>query len=589
MASIDQRRGLSRREALVAGGSLFLGATAPVLGSQSKATVNGLVERATRRRRALRDGALPPVAPEIFSADLPLNSYEATLEAAAQSAALAAEGKKLRRQQLTEDDRDTLECLIWDLERDAGYARFYWHEFPLGYSGSQLGLLTFLSFPAPLPASEQDGFLQKVSQTPAYVDTICERLIGQLRRGLTAPRAEGIRAYDQFIVEAKEVAAAIQRNADALAAGPGGAAVAREARHVADGPLAEAFGRLGDVIRSDYIPALAEQAKMTLAADAPDYFRELARLRISEDLGLQETYQHARDRLATIDADLARMRGQLGGPADAAAFHRSMVGDPRWYVRSADELRARLEAAIAQVTPLVPHYFHRVPTTPFGVAPVPEALETRLLNGVYVPPTAASPRGTYLYNTSRLDVTNWAWTKPVVSHELMPGHHLQMAMRFESETLSPYRKTLYIPGYAEGWGEYARQLMEEAGYYEGDPWGLYASRLLERRFVLRAVVEAGVREPGWTWQKADAELATDPLTRPGTTKQIALSAATFRSTGLQYWWGMRRFLELRRLAQSRAGSSFDIRDFHSSVMRGDLVPFAIAERRVRDFTPTGIS
>jgi uncharacterized protein (DUF885 family) len=586
---MDQQRGLNRREALIAGASVCLGATAPPIRRRSNTTLNELVEKATGRPRALRDGALPPIMPEIAGANLPLNSHEATLETAAQSAALAAEAKKLRHQGLSEDDRDTLECLIWDLERDAGYARFYWHEFPLGYSGSELSLLTFLSFPGAPTASEHAGFLQKVRQAPAYVDAIRERVTGQLRRGLSAPRAEGVRAYNQFLVEAKEVASAIRGSAQSVSTQSGGASVAREAQLIADGPLAEAFGRLGETIRRDYIPSLGEQAKLTRVADAPEYFRELARLRISDDLGVEETYQLARDRLAVVDADLARMRRRLGAPADAAAFHQSMVGDRRWYVRSADELKARLEAAIAQVKPLVPPYFHHMPTTPFGVAPLPEALQTRLLNGIYLPPSAASPRGTYLYNTSRLDITNWAWTKPLVSHELIPGHHLQLSLSFESKMLSPYRKALYIPGCAEGWGEYARQLMEEAGYYENDPWGLYASRLLERRFVLRAAVETGVCEPGWTWQKADAELATDPLTRPGTTQQIALSAATFRSTGLQYWWGMRHFLELRHLAQARAGAQFDIRDFHSSVMRGDLVPFAVAERRVRNFKPSRIS
>jgi uncharacterized protein (DUF885 family) len=586
---MSQDRGLNRREALAAGAALSLAAKASALGPGPSLTVNDLVQKATDRRRALRDGALPPVMPEIISANLPANSHEATLEAAAQSAALAAEARKLSRRRLSDDDRDTLDCLIWDLERDAGHARFYWHEFPLGYSGSELGLLTFQSFPAPPAAREQIGFVQKVRQAPAYVDGIRERVMGQLERGLTAPRAEGARAYDQFMVEAKEVAATIHRHAEAVAAQPGGAPAAREAQRIADGPLADAFGRLRETIRGDYVPALAEQAKITRAPDAPAYFRELARLRISDDLGLVETLERARGRLAAIDADLARMRRRLGAPSDAGAFHRSMLGDRRWYVRNADELRARLDAAIAQVTPLVPRYFHRMPSTPFGVAPVPEALQTRLLNGVYLPPSPASPRGTYLYNTSRLDISNWAWTKPMVSHELIPGHHLQMALRFESKTLPAYRKILYIPGYAEGWGEYARQLMEEAGFYDGDPWGLYASRLLERRFVLRAAVEAGICESGWTWQKADAELATDPLTRPGTTRQIALSAATFRSTGLQYWWGLRRFLELRRLVHSRSGARFDIRDFHSSVMRGDLVPFSVAERRVRNSSPRGIS
>lgn len=580
------QRGLDRREAFIAGASLCIAGTASARAFPQSSTVNELVERATHRRRALRDGVPPVVADEIAGANLPLNSHEATLEVAAQSAALAAEARRLGRQGLSEDDRDTLECLIWDLDRDAGLARFHWHEFPLGYSGSQLATLGLL-LTAPRSIEERAGFLQKVRQAPAYVDAIRERLEGQLQRGLTAPRAEAERAYDQFVVEAKEVAARIHQSAEAVAAQPGGASAAREAQQVADGALAAAFARLEDKIRTAYVPALGEQAKVTRAADAPDYFRELARLRVSDDLDLSETYLRARDRLAAIDIDLARMRRRLGVAADASAFHRSMIGDPRWYVRSAEELKGRLETAIAQVTPLAPRYFHAMPGTPFGVERLPEALQTRLLNGFYLPPVAAAPRGTYFYNTSRLDISNWAWTKALVSHELMPGHHLQAALLFESKTLSPYRKRLFVPAYAEGWGEYARQLMEEGGLYEADPWGLYASRLLERRFVLRAAVETGIREPGWTWQKAETELATDPLTRPGTTRQIALSAATFRSTGLQYWWGLHRFLGLRRLAQARAGARSDLRDFHALVMRGDLAPFAVAERRIRDFTPRG--
>lgn len=583
---MDQLQGLSRRDALIACGSLCVGARAAALPSRSSAFLNELVEKATHRRRAVRDGGLSPVAADVAGANLPLNSHEATVDAAARSASLAIEAKALRRKEMRDHDRDTLECLIWDLESDAGIARFYWHEYPLGYSLSQLAMLSLQFAQAPA-AEEQAGFLQKVRQAPAYADGIRERLNGQVQRGLTPPRAEGARAYDQFMVEAKEVAATIHRHADLIAAQPGGGSAAREVRQVADGQLAEAFGRLAATIRTDYVPALSEQATLIRAPDAEDYFHELARLRTSVALGLAETHQEARERLAAIDADLARMRRRLGAPADAAAFHRSMIRNPRWYVGSADELKARLETAIAQVRPLAPRYFRTMPKTPLGIAPLPEALQTRLLNGYYRPPSAASPRGTYLYNASRLDISNWAWTKPLVSHELIPGHHLQASLLFESKTLSPYRKTLFIPAYAEGWGEYARQLMEEAGLYEHDPWGLYASRLVERRFVLRAAVETGIRQPGWTWRKAEAELSTDPLTRPGTTQQIALSAATFRSTGLQYWWGMRRFLELRSLMQSRSSAGFELRDFHSLVMRGDLVPFGVAERRVRSFTRRG--
>jgi uncharacterized protein (DUF885 family) len=582
---LNQLGALNRREALIAGGSLCLAAAGPEIALAGRQSVHELVNRAIGRRRSLRDGVPTVVSPEIAAANLPLVSHEATLDAAAQSSVLATQAKELRHHRLSADDRDTLECLIWDLERDAGIARFYWHEYPMGFVGSELSTLT-LQFLAPPAADQHAPFLQKLGQASAYVDGIRERLSGQLTRKLTAPRAEGVRAYEQSLVEAKEVAATVRRAAQGLAAQNGGASAAQEAQRIVGGPLAEALGRLCDMIRTDYVPALEERAGIIRAPDVDDYFRELARVRVSDELTLEDTNHKARERLAVLDADLAAIRRRLGAPADADAFHRSMSGDPRWFVRSADELKARLEAAIAKVAPLVPRYFYSVPRTPFGVAPLPEALETRLLNGFYLPPSTASPRGTYLYNSSRLEVSNWGWTKPLVAHELLPGHHLQAALRFESKTLPTYRKELFVPAFAEGWGEYARQLMEEAGFYEGDPWGLYAARLVERRFALFTAVETGINEPGWTWQKAEAALATDPLSRPGTTRQLALAAATFRSFGLQYFWGLHRFLRLRRLARSGTMPSFDVRQFHSSIMLGDLVPFSVAERRVRDFVRT---
>lgn len=572
----DDVKGLSRREVLgAAAAAISVTAAGPIGKSQPSVQLDKLVELATDRPRALRDGSMPYVTHEIQRARLPINSHEGTQDVAARSAALARQARSLRSTNLSPAEQDTLETLIWDLDCDVELARFYWHQFPLGYSASQLSSLNF-GFLAPPPAAEASEFLERVRQAPAYVDGIRERLKGQIQRGLTAPRAEGVRAFDQFQVEAKEVEASIRKCADAVHS----PAIKREVAQILSGALAVAFTRLSDTIKDEYIPALNEQAKMTRSPDANEFFRAMTKVRTSDAIDLQTAHEAAQATVAAIDAELAQIRKQIGGSSDADAFYRSMAGNPRWYVRSAAELKARLEATIAQVSPLVPPYFHAIPKTPFGVEELPAALQTRLLNGFYRPPSAELPKGTYLYNSSRLDVSNWGWVKPLVSHELMPGHHLQAALRFVATDLSPYRKETFISGYAEGWGEYARVLMEEAGLYRDDPWGLYACRLSQRRFALRTAVETGVRRPDWTWQAADAQLATDPFTRPGTTQQIALAAATFRSTGLPYWWGVRRFLALRELAKKQSRHQFDIRDFHASVVRGDLVPFAVAERRV---------
>ena len=566
---------LTRREALCAGSTLCLAAALPAQSDPPGAAVARLLAEATAKPRAMRDGSPPFSDPDGQKGHLPDNSHDFATATAVRSKALANRAKHLRGRHLSQQDRETLEALIWDLERDAGLAPFYFHEFPLGYSGSQLASLNlhFITTPAdPDPAE----YLARVRQVPAYVDNIRFRLLGQVERGLTVPRAEAVRALDQLRIETKELAATLRAATD-KGASP---AFQRDVQQFVEGPLAKAFAALEETLRQRYIPRLTERSRMALAEDAPAYYRQLSQARVSDDLDLASTHETAKDALARIDAELARLRKALGGPADAAAFHRSMAGDPRWFVRDAEDLKSRLEAAIAQVTPLVPQYFTKLPTTPFRVAPLPDFLSGRLLNGYFSPPTKADPRGTYFYNTSHLDVANWSWTKPLVSHELMPGHHLAAALLLETKGLPDYRRNLFVPAYAEGWGEYARQLMEEAGLYKDDSWGLYASRLLERRFTLRTMVETGIHHPSWTWQQAAQDLATDPLTRPETIQQLALSAATFRSTGVLYWWGLRRFVELRARAKRRAGAAFDIRRFHSQVMRGDNLPFPLIERRV---------
>ena len=569
---------LTRRDALYAGTSFCLAASFPVGSIAAGNPVDLLVAEAMRAPRAMRDGGRPYSDPAGQKGRLPDNSYDYAVETAKRSRTVAGHARHLRAAHLSTPDRETLEALIWDLDRDVGLAPFYYHEFPLGYSSSQLASLTLQFFPPPGP--DAAGYLARARQAPAYVENIRRRLLGQLELGLTAPRAEGIRALEQFRTESGEVSKALLAAADSAEKGNAGdQAFGRELTQIVGGPLATAFAELGETLEHRYVPALSEQSRMARAEDAPGYFRELALARISDEFDLAGIHDTAREALAVIDADLARMRRGLGGSADAAAFNASMAGSRRWFARDADDVKSRLESAIGLVTPLVPQFFRSMPTTPYRVAPLPDFLNGRLLNGYFSPPTAADPRGTYFYNTSRLDVANWAWTKPLVSHELMPGHHLQAALLFEAKGLSDYRRNLFVPGFVEGWGEYSRQLMEEAGLYRDDPWGLYASRLMERRFVLRTVVETGINQPSWTWQKAQADLASDPFTRPETTLQLALSAATFRSTGMLYWWGLQRFLKLREKARARAGTTFDIRDFHNRVMRGDNLPFAQVEHR----------
>jgi uncharacterized protein (DUF885 family) len=286
--------------------------------------------------------------------------------------------------------------------------------------------------------------------------------------------------------------------------------------------------------------------------------------------------------MAAIDAELAVMRRDMGVGADAGAFHAAIARDPRWLATSGQDIARRLGEARSGIEERLGRNFGRLPASPGVIEPLPDALSTTALNGFYQPPTEKDRRGVYFYNTSGLDVTCWLWAGPLISHELLPGHHLQFASVFESYDLSPYRREFGFAGYIEGWGEYARRISEAAGAFDDDPMHLYASRLLDRRFALRSLEDTGAHASDWSWRRAEANLASDPLTRPGTSGQIALASAILRGAGLAYWRGLKEMNELRRQAERHLGQALDVRGFHNTLLGGGALPFSVLRMRLQN-------
>lgn len=574
------RHAISRRSVIGGMAGIGFAATTPLRAAPASPPdpVDALVKEVMSRPRAVRDGDEPPYDDTAVAISLPDNSPDFSQETARRSRDLLKKAEALRSQPLSASSRETLDILTWDLECDVGLAPFYWHDFPIGYRNSQIAQLSNWLGEVP-PGVEIQTHVSLLRQAPTYVENIRLKLLGAHARGLTPPRTEAVRALAQLRTDRDRLLASLSKVRDNVAKTSGGAAAASEIDKITRGPLGAALEALVAAFEGSYIKDLDETSRMGFAPDAPEYYQALTKLRLSNALPLASTHELAVESLAAIDADLSRMRRSLGGSANAAEFHQAIAKDPRWLAKDVPDLTRRLNSAADEIRPLAARYFEKFPSTPFTLEPLPEALNMTLPNGTYSRPAPGKPKGTYFFNTSRLDVTTWIWAKPLIAHEVFPGHHLQFALMFEKQDVSPYRRATYVQGFVEGWGEHARDLMEEAGLYENDPWGLYASRLLERRFALRSAVETGLYRPDWTWQQAERDLATDPLTRPGTTQQLALAAATFRSNGTSYWWGLRQFRNARRKAEAAAGTNFNLKAFHARVMRGDDVPFDLLERR----------
>jgi uncharacterized protein (DUF885 family) len=172
------------------------------------------------------------------------------------------------------------------------------------------------------------------------------------------------------------------------------------------------------------------------------------------------------------------------------------------------------------------------------------------------------------------------YVAPVLAfHEGAPGHHLQIMLALEDESLSDFRRTLGITAFVEGWGLYAEQLGADAGLDE-DPYQEFGRLTYEIWRAVRLVVDSGVHAFSWSRARAIAYMAENTGFKLGPATAEVDRHITEAGQGLAYTPGMLKIRELRRRAESRLGARFDLRAFHNAVLANGALPLDLMEREV---------
>jgi uncharacterized protein (DUF885 family) len=149
-------------------------------------------------------------------------------------------------------------------------------------------------------------------------------------------------------------------------------------------------------------------------------------------------------------------------------------------------------------------------------------------------------------------------------HEAMPGHYLQLA--HANRYPSTLRKVLSSGTFVEGWAVYTERLMVEQGYRGGDP----LMRLIQLKWYLRTIVNALL----------DQAVHVDGISRDAAMKLLMESGfqeereaagkwtrAQLSSAQLpEYFVGAQEHFALRAEAEQRAGSAFDLKEYHDQVL-----------------------
>ncbi|HEX2835282.1 MAG TPA: DUF885 domain-containing protein [Thermoanaerobaculia bacterium] len=335
-----------------------------------------------------------------------------------------------------------------------------------------------------------------------------------------------------------------------------------------------------EFFRGEYLP----KARTSLAAsELPNgraYYAHKIREFTTLDLTPEQIHNTGKAEVERISAEMQAVMKQVGFNGDFAAFLQFLRTDPRFYAKTPEALLERASRIAKRMDGKLPSLIKTLPRLPYTVDPVPADIAPKYTSGRYVSaPQGGTQPGIYWVNTYKLENRPLYNLEALTLHEAVPGHHIQIALSRELTNLPNFRRFSYISAFGEGWGLYSEWLGLEAGFYT-DPYDNFGRLSYEMWRACRLVVDTGIHSMGWTRQQAIDYMASRtalPLHEVTTEIDRYIS---WPGQALAYKLGELKIKELRRRAEAKLGTKFDVREFHDVVLGSGAIPLTVLESNV---------
>lgn len=487
--------------------------------------------------------------------------------------------------ELDHEDALTVAILRWDAELIIEGEPYYWLRFP--YTPYMVGFLfnfthqQLAAHPFSEPAVHTENYLAALGEYAALLEQLQAHIEGQVERGIYLSRhaLPGVLdLYRSYRTQAETLMPVTDERLAAFEDEEREAFKASVAETLATRVMPAFEGLLGVLGSETYAANAPNAVGLSQYPDGEAYYRFLVKAHTTMDTSPEALHELGKQRVAELEAKMAAIRSKLGFEGSRDDFHQKLRTDPQFFAQTPAEVEAIFEDYIARIEPLLGDYFWHQPQASYGVARLSPAAEGSMTFGFYSPPTPDKPTGLYYYNGSKLDQRPQIWAGPLIYHELIPGHHFQIALQNENESLPHYRQEYFNAGaFAEGWGNYAAYLAEEIGMLP-DPHEQYGAALFDMFSSARLVLDTGMNLMGWSLEEGRAYMAEHTFQSPTEIATETLRYATdLNAQALNYKGGLEKFLALRAKAEAQAGDAWDIRDFHDAVLGSGAMPMAVLE------------
>ncbi|MDR8524697.1 MULTISPECIES: DUF885 domain-containing protein [Shewanella] len=524
---------------------------------------------------------------------------------AADDAALARDKKHLGQLQQIDTsklDRQTLlsyQLLTQKLEQSIADDKWRYHNYPVNQMyGGHSQIASFLINQHQIGSvADAKAYISRLQGVPKRLSQLQTALEIRENKGIIAPKF----VFPYVINDSKNIISGAPFNNSANS--DDSALWSDFKRKVAkleisdsdkDSLLREAKAALINDVKPAYDKLIAYMTKLETKADTRDgawkfpqgdtfYNNALART-TTTDMTATEIHELGLAEVARIHSEMRAIMKKVNFEGSLNEFFKFMREDEQFYYANTTEGR---QAYLSEATALIDTMSGRLdevfkikPKAPMIVKQVEAFREKSAGKAFYSNPSPDGSRpGTYYANLYDMKAMPKYQMEALAYHEGTPGHHMQIAIAQELEGIPKFRKFGGYTAYIEGWGLYSEYFPKEMGMYS-DPYSDFGRLAMELWRACRLVVDTGIHAKKWTREESiEYYVSNTPNAKSDAVKMVERHIV-MPSQATAYKVGMIKLLALRDKAQQALGDKFDIRDFHTIVLKNGPVPLDVLESEI---------
>lgn len=358
--------------------------------------------------------------------------------------------------------------------------------------------------------------------------------------------------------------------------------------------LRDAKTALVNDVKPAYDKLIAYMTELETKADNRDgawkfpqgdtYYNNALARTTTTDMTANEIHQLGLSEVARIHSEMRDIMNKVNFEGTLQEFFKFMREDEQFYYTNDDKGR---QAYLTEATALIDTMSSRLdevfkikPKAPMIVKQVEAFREKSAGKAFYNNPSPDGSRpGTYYANLYDMKAMPKYQMEALAYHEGTPGHHMQIAIAQELESVPKFRKFGGYTAYIEGWGLYSEYFPKEMGMYS-DPYSDFGRLAMELWRACRLVVDTGIHAKKWTREASIEYYVTNTPNAKSDAVKMVERHIVMPSQATAYKVGMIKLLALRDKAKQALGDKFDIRDFHTIVLKNGPVPLDVLESEI---------